>query len=196
MPNRHPLSPFISPQNPALTVKPSQRRSAPLLAAAAIAVLLLTLAPAAGGRPASAHKVACQSATRHPHSHQTRCARQHKPVQHRGKHHSGGKSPAHKTSPHKPPARVAAQCEDGSLPLRSAPGVFSCDDESEPGCQEGSEATLAAGGTALTCPAPVSPGGEAEGECFPEGECVPSEPPCEAGEEEELPTCTVVEPES
>ena len=171
-----------------------------MLAAAAISLLLLILAPAASSRTAPAHKAACQSATSHSHhsSRQSHCTRRHKGAKHSRGHQKAGRSPAHKPTVHKPSGRVAARCEDGSLPVRSAPGSFSCADESEPGCEGGSEPTLSPGGLILSCPATSQTGSSEEiaNECPVEGECVAWEPPCEVSEEEEASTCTISEPET
>jgi hypothetical protein len=195
-----PLPLQSSPENRALTTKSRHRRPFPrVLAGAAITLLLLVLAPAASSRTAAVHKAACQSSTRASHhsSRQSHCSRRHKSVKHGRKRHSTGKSPAHKPTAHKPSARVAARCEDGSLPVRSAPGVFSCADESEPGCEDGSEPTPSASGTILTCPASGQEGGgEISNECPAEGDCVAWEPPCEAAAEDESSTCTISETES
>ncbi len=77
---------------------------------------------------------------------------------------------------HAAPA-VAAQCEDGSAPVRAADGSFSCDDGSEPGCEGGATPASSRNGKSLLCP--VAAEGEA-GASETEAEC----------EEEETPGCT------
>ena len=70
-------------------------------------------------------------------------------------------------------SQVAAICEDGSVPIRAHDGSFSCDDGSEPGCENGSEPILSGDRSALVCE--VGPGeGAAPGPGDPSEE-IPTE---------------------
>jgi hypothetical protein len=170
-----------------------------LIPASALLVALLALAPVALGRAAPSRPAACQGTSRHAHhgSHKSRCSHRHSSsVKHATKHHPA-KPPAPKPVPRKTAARVPAKCEDGSAPTRAAGGSFTCADGSEPGCSDGSEPTSAAGGTILACPIVAQGGGqEVEDECPAEGECTPSEAPCEASEDGSSPSCTAAEAEA
>ncbi len=44
-----------------------------------------------------------------------------------------------------------AACEDGSAPVREAGGSFSCDDESQPVCENGATPTPSSDGSSLVC---------------------------------------------
>jgi hypothetical protein len=44
-----------------------------------------------------------------------------------------------------------AACEDGSAPVREAGGSFSCDDESQPVCENGATPTPSSNGSTLVC---------------------------------------------
>jgi len=65
-----------------------------------------------------------------------------------------------------PPA-PAARCEDASVPVRAASGSFSCDDGSEPTCENGATPTRSGNGKSLVCPVILEeePGGSGETEC-------------------------------
>jgi hypothetical protein len=54
------------------------------------------------------------------------------------------------------PSQSEAVCEDGSAPIQAGDGSFSCDDESQPVCENGSIATPSSGGTTLVCGAEPS----------------------------------------
>jgi hypothetical protein len=67
-------------------------------------------------------------------------------------------------------AAVAAQCEDGSAPVRAGDGSFSCADGSEPECESGATPTPSRSGKSLLCPAPAeSEAVSSESECEEEG---------------------------
>lgn len=83
------------------------------------------------------HAVKCT--TRKPR----RAAKRHRKRRHgkRGRHRSrSGQTP------------TAARCEDGSAPTRTGEGSFSCEDGSEPECEDGATPTPAPGGQGLLCP--------------------------------------------
>ncbi len=67
--------------------------------------------------------------------------------------HADGKKPAaaDRTKPPAGTSPIPAICEDGSAPTREASGSFSCDDESEPGCESGSTPVLSSDGSTLLC---------------------------------------------
>lgn len=67
-------------------------------------------------------------------------------------------------------AAVAAQCEDGSAPVRAGDGSFSCADGSEPECESGATPTPSRNGKSLLCPTPAeSEAVSSEAECEEEG---------------------------
>jgi len=144
-------------------------------------VVLLTLSPQALARARSG---ACPSSlTAHPKRGAPACAqakRASKPARggkahahakakghhakhakkHKGKTKAAGKrakTPAHTTTP--------AVCEDGSAPVNDGGGSFSCADESEPACGDGSAPELSSNGAALVCPVKASAPGRSEAVC-------------------------------
>jgi hypothetical protein len=92
-------------------------------------------------------------------------------TRHAGKHHT--KHTTKKTGKAGTPASqaaVAAQCEDGSAPVRASDGSFSCDDGSEPECESGATPTPSRSGKSLLCPvAAESESVTSEAECEEEG---------------------------
>lgn len=70
-------------------------------------------------------------------------------------HHSrhGAKKGKEKAARKKPPAHSQgpAECEDGSTPVNEGGGSFSCADESEPECLNGSVPVLSSNHSALVC---------------------------------------------
>lgn len=54
--------------------------------------------------------------------------------------------------------QVKATCEDGSTPARTGTDAFSCDDSSEPSCENGSFPIVAASGKTLICNDPAKTG--------------------------------------
>jgi hypothetical protein len=144
-------------------------------------VVLLTLSPQAMARARSG---ACPSSlTAHPKAGAHACApakRASRPARtgkahahakvtgHHSKHPKKGKrktkaagkrakSPAHSTTP--------AVCENGSAPVNEGGGSFSCADESEPMCGNGSTPELSSNGAALACPVKASGAGLTEAVC-------------------------------
>jgi len=93
--------------------------------------------------------------------------------------------------PSTPVSLIPAICEDASRPLSTGGGRFSCDDESEPSCEDGSPPTPSRDGTRLECKVSAR-AGASEASCedgsapVPAGEGQPScddesEPACEDG---------------
>ncbi len=89
-----------------------------------------------------------------------------------------------------------ALCEDGSAPPLAGNGSFSCDDESEPACENGSRPVTSSDGSHLVCEA-SGHGGESEALCEDGSSPLPagnghfscddeSEPMCEDGTEPTL----------
>jgi hypothetical protein len=139
------------------------------LSTIAIVVLLALSAQA----KAETHNAACSSSVRHG---ARACAQsRHASKSHKGKAHAKGKGKGHhakhaakpksaakkqageKSKPRVPAATIntPAVCEDRSVPVRESDGFFSCDDESEPGCENGSTPMLSRDGLSLICgPAP------------------------------------------
>jgi hypothetical protein len=132
---------------------------------------------------AQGHKAACST-----HSATHAKARTHTSTcpSHKGKHARHGSGRRRTAKPHaksKPAPRLQtpALCEDESIPVRAANGGFSCDDGSEPGCEDGSNPVRS--GHALECQ--ISPPGS-EPACAEEGAASScqggsDEPVCEDG---------------
>ncbi len=112
-------------------------------------------------------------------------------ARHAAKHHAKRtpKTSSKKTSKTSAPAAaaVAAECEDGSAPVR-AEGSFSCADGSEPQCEDGATPTPSHNGRSLVCPVAAEDeanAGEAECEeealgCTPGSSSGSGEQACEA----------------
>jgi hypothetical protein len=124
---------------------------------------------------AQTHKAACSTSAhakkRSAHACTQPSHRAKAQTRHASKHHAkhtskktgkGGTSASQATVP--------AQCEDGSAPVRAADGSFSCDDGSEPECEDGATPTASRNGNRLLCSAPAeSEAGSSEAECEEEG---------------------------
>jgi hypothetical protein len=77
-------------------------------------------------------------------------------------------------------ATMPASCEDASAPVAAPGGGFSCEDGSEPQCEDGATPTPSRNGKVLLCP--ISGAGEATtGEGEGEGECEEEALACEPG---------------
>ena len=151
------------------TSLPSRSLTAVLALALSIVaiVAVLVLSPQA---LAHGHKAACSSSATHSKHGARACvqsrraAKSHKRKAHaRPKvkgHHSKHAATTNKTTKKKAKSptgtiQTPAVCEDGIVPVRESDGFFSCDDESEPGCENGSTPMLTPNGTKLICgPAP------------------------------------------
>jgi hypothetical protein len=146
------------------------RRPRRVLACLALLVSLLAcaaLSAAAFGR--TAHDAHSSHGGRRP-----ACAghrAKHGTAKHCAKHHGQkthkAKKPAAKPSA-PAPKLVPALCEDGSAPVRSASGSFTCEDGSEPACEDGSETIHPSSSAAPMCHVQRE---ETEPACEPNGEC-------------------------
>jgi hypothetical protein len=113
---------------------------------------------------------------------------------HKGRAHHTSKCHVKRTSTKKSPkthqATTPAYCEDASAPVRAMSGSFSCEDGSEPQCDEGAQPQRSANGKSLVCPVlPEEEPSAGETECeeglgatCSAGDTSPavSEPTCEA----------------
>jgi hypothetical protein len=141
---------------------------------------------------AQAHKAACPSASHAKAKHSSHACTQpsHKTKRH-AKHASKKKSRKKKHPASQ--ATVPAYCEDGSAPLRAGDGSFSCDDGSEPECEDGATPTASRNGKSLVCLVTTEDeAGASEAECEEEGlGCsTGSEQGCEApAGEDSSPAC-------
>jgi hypothetical protein len=151
---------------------PARRLTLALTLALSLAVLVATLllGPSqtlARGRRATCSSSATDSRAKLATHTCVRPARRH-----RGHHATRRRARHAKKAPrasNRSPALAAAYCEDGSAPVRAGNGSFSCDDGSEPECEDGATPTVSRNGRSLVCP-PAS-----------EGEAGASEE-CQAGE--------------
>ena len=146
---------------------------------------------------AQAHKAACLNAAHAKTKHGVHACTQstHKPKRH-AKHSS--KKKTRKKTDKALQSTVPAHCEDASLPVRASDGSFSCDDGSEPECEDGATPTPSRNGKSLVC-AVLSEGeaGASEAECEEEdlgcaagGGAGPGEQACEVPTgEESSPIC-------
>ena len=147
----------------------------------ATAGALLALSPQA---MAQAHSAACTSSvTAHPKRGAHACTRaagtsssrkskthaRSKAKGHHSKHAKKHKRKAktkakkHATSAAKSP--TPAVCEDGSAPVNDGGGVFTCADESEPMCSNGSTPVLSSNRASLVCGVNASGSGSTEATC-------------------------------
>jgi hypothetical protein len=162
-----------------------------LILSMATAGVLLAPAPRAVGQ---GRNPACPASSA---THQTRgahaCAQAKRPSKssHKGKAHRHSKGKGHHykhasatTKPGAAPGKSTkaspagagqspATCENGSVPVRTGDGYFSCGDESEPACPNGSTPALSKNGSTLQCSA--EPGRE------PGRGATPAEATCEDG---------------
>jgi hypothetical protein len=151
---------------------PARRLTLAVTVLLSLGVLVAALIGPAQGL-AQTRKPACSSSAHAKAKHATRaCTRpSHKrKAKSHAKHMTTKKTS--KGSP-TPPATVAAVCEDGSAPVRTSAGSFSCSDGSEPACESGATPTTSRSGKSLLCPVLTeSEPGSTEAECEEEGlEC-------------------------
>jgi hypothetical protein len=159
---------------------PSRSLTAVLAVALSMAaiVLLLLLSP-----QALAHNAACPSPLAIHLKHGTHACVQAKGAAkpaHRGRahaharpnvkgHHSryGAKKGKKKAARKKPPAhsQTPAVCGDGSTPVSEGGGSFSCADESEPECLNGSVPVLSSNHSALVCEVKAGAPSQSEAAC-------------------------------
>jgi len=169
-----------------LTASAFRRSRTAMLALAlsmATAGALLALSPQA---MAQAHSAACTSSvTAHPKRGAHACTRaagtsssrkskthaRSKAKGHHSKHakkhkrkaKAKAKAKKHATSAAKSP--TPAVCEDGSAPVNDGGGVFTCADESEPMCSNGSTPVLSSNRASLVCGVNASGSGSTEATC-------------------------------
>ncbi len=120
---------------------------------------------------AQTHKAAC-STSAHAKKHSAHACTQpsHKVKAHTKRHTKHAPKKTAKKNPPASQAAVAAQCEDGSAPVRASDGSFSCDDGSEPECESGATPAPSRNGKSLLCPVPAeSEAASSEAECEEEG---------------------------
>ena len=171
----------------------TSRPHARLLAIAVTLLLALGVFLAALLGPAETlaqtHKPTCQSSA-HARKRSARACTQpsHKvraQTRRAPKHHPKRKSK--KTSKSGTPTvhAVAAQCEDGSAPVQSAEGSFSCGDGSEPQCENGASPTPSHNGKSLLCPVSTeAEAGAGETECEEEDEALGCTPGSDSSEQD------------
>ncbi len=174
------------------------------LSTAAIVALLLALSPQA---MAQARRASCPSGlTAHSKRGSSACARArllsrpsrksrgHSDSKVKGHHSKHSKKGKHKTKAKSKAtsgthALTPALCEDGSAPANEGGGSFSCADESEPTCSNGSTPVLSSNGQKLLCA--VKAGGSAQTEAV----CEDGSAPVPAGQgsfscdDESMPVC-------
>jgi hypothetical protein len=160
--------------------QPTRRRARIVM----IALSLVVLAAALLGPSqtfAQTHKAACAAAR----GKAARACASHKGKHKRKPHHGSKKREAAKSKAKggalSPVILVPALCEDGSKPVRTGADGFSCEDGSEPSCEDNVAPRTSRNGKTLLCPAPGEPEASA-GEGESQGEC----------EEEESLSCTPV----
>jgi hypothetical protein len=150
-----------------------------------IALSLVVLAAALLGPSqtlAQTHKPACAAARgRAAHACSSHKGKHKRKPRHRGKNTTKRKATKTKGGASSPVILVPALCEDGSKPIRAGADGFTCEDGSEPSCEDNVAPTTSRNGKTLLCPAPgESEASASEGES--QGEC----------EEEESLSCTPV----
>jgi hypothetical protein len=126
----------------------------PLAALLAAALLLVGSANAPAAKTSKAPCASKSSIKAERNAHRDACpARKHKGHAKAKRHHT---KHTLKTKRHTTTATntAAALCDNGSEPQSAGNGTFSCADGSEPGCEDGLEATPSASGSQLNCVAP------------------------------------------
>lgn len=156
------------------------RRPRRALACLALLVALLASAALSAGafaRPASGHRATCTASRHSKHGAGRHCAKRHAKKTRGGAHKS--KKPAVK-SPAPTPKLTPAVCEDGSAPAHSTSGSYTCEDGSEPACEDGSDPLRPSSASAPMCRVaredpPLECGIEPNGECSVELACEDAE---------------------
>jgi len=186
------------------TSLPSRSLTAVLALALSIVaiVAVLVLSPQA---LAHGHKAACSSSATHSKHGARACVQSRRAGgSHKSKAHARPKVKGHhakhavttkktvKTKAKAPTGTIQtpAVCEDGSLPVRESDGFFSCDDESEPGCENGAIPQLTPNGAKLIC-GPAAKGASIAPEAACEDGSTPSKGPngVFSCDDESEPTC-------
>jgi hypothetical protein len=191
-----------------LTASVSRRSLAALLALAlsmATFIVLLALSPQA---IAQARSAACPSSlAAHLKRGAGACARAkrasrparkseaHSRSKAKGHHSKRSKKRKHKTkaargkATSRAHALAPALCEDGSAPVKEGRGSFSCDDESEPACSNGSTPVLSSNAETLVCAVKASGSGVTEAVCEDGSAPVPAGEGSFACDDESMPVC-------
>ena len=151
-----------------MPISSSTRRLASALAlAAALGVLLAALLGPAQTL-AQTRKLVCSSSTAHTKARRGAhaCVQpSHRRKAHHARRHHAKHAPG-TASAEAVATALPAACEDGSAPVPSAGGSFSCGDGSEPECEDGSTPVRSADGKSLLCPLATEEASEAgEAEC-------------------------------
>jgi hypothetical protein len=191
-----------------LNVSVSRRSLAALLALAlsmATFVVLLALSPQA---MAQARSAACPSSlTAHLKRGAGACTKAkrasrpagkskvHSRSKAKGRHSKHSKKRKHKTKAASKKAKSRAHaptpalCEDGSAPVNEGSGSFSCTDESEPACSNGSTPVLSSNAETLVCAVEASGSGLTEAVCEDGSAPVPAGEGSFACDDESMPVC-------
>ncbi len=172
------------------------------LSMATVVAVLLALSPRA---MAQARSASCPSSlTAHPRRGSSACAQARRASAHarkgkghshaRGHHSKHPKKGKHKTTAKKkatPRTHVlaAALCEDGSAPVNDGGGSFSCADESEPVCSNGSTPVLSSNGQKLLCAVEAGSSAQTEAVCEDGSAPVPAGDGSFSCEDESMPVC-------
>jgi hypothetical protein len=167
-----------------ITSLPSRRLTALLAAALSMVAIVVLLALSAQAK-ADTHHAVCSSSAHARHGVRACAQSKHVSGSHKRKAHGKGKGKGHHFK-HSAKSKGAAKkkagakgklkfpagtiktpaiCEDASAPVRESDGFFSCDDESEPGCENGSTPMLSSNGLSLVC------GPAAKGSALTEAAC-------------------------
>ncbi len=137
------------------------------------------------GACAQARRASTPARKRKGHSHS-------KVKGHHTKHSKKGKH-KRKAARRKPAAGThalaPALCEDGSAPVNEGGGSFSCADESEPACSNGSTPVLSSNGQKLLCPVSADGSGETEAVCEDGSAPVPAGDGSFSCDDESMPVC-------
>lgn len=128
--------------------RPRSHRPRPALALTALLLALLVvsacLAGGAGARSARTRHASCAGSHHARHQSAKHCAkRKTAKTVHKGKQSAPKAAPTVKLTP--------ATCEDGTAPARTASGTYTCEDGSEPACQDGSEPIRPGASSAPMC---------------------------------------------
>jgi len=174
------------------------------LSMATIVALLLVLSPRAMAQARSAR---CPSSlTAHPKRGSSACAQagrasaparksrarsRSKAKGHHSKHSKKGKHKAKAKRKTAPQAHAAtpALCEDGSAPVSEGGGSFSCADESEPACSNGSAPVLSSNGQKLLCAVKADAAGQTGAVCEDGSAPVPASEGSFSCDDESMPVC-------
>lgn len=173
-----------------MTSRPSARLTTALtlaLSLLALGVTLLGPAQTLAQTRKACSKPTSQTKTKHAAGACTKSSRRSKKTRHSSRHHAkpAPTKKAPKTSTPASASVLPARCEGGEAPVRAADGTFSCNDGSEPECEDGATPTASHKGTRLVCPVSTEADAESSStgaECEEEGlacNAGAGEQPCE-----------------